>query len=402
MLSRSAGRRLGFQARARCYLAQQAGLGLASEMLSRSAGRAWLSERDGISLRQAGVEPDVISLSFAKPGLASEMACRSTGGSHVPFVLSTQSATLSARFGTLFVTCRLTGSLPQDVVTRLRQETDFVKVQLAKLGDDALRAEELYAEYRRAFGRFDRALDRADIGPTWLKEEAIARLMVDALHHRDGKQYELIAFCIMLNHLHIVFTPLQAESGEPVALETIMHSYKRYTAQQANKVLQREGEFWQHESYDHVARNADELERIVAYVADNPVKAGLVRAKGCVAVDLREGAVERDDISLSRARLGLASEMASRFTSHLATLRRPSLRSYADLLLAYQVALVGSGDAGPGGQGAATTSSTVRRCGCWPVRCRSAMSSCCARARRRSSRLAWWPATINTCRNSTM
>ena len=180
---------------------------------------------------------------------------------------------------TLFVTCRLAGSLPQEVVARLRQETEFVKAQLDKLGDDALRAEEQYAAYRRAFGRFDRALDQANIGPTWLKEQAIARLVVDALHHRDGKQYELIAFCVMPNHLHIVFTPLQAESGEPVALETIMHSYKRYTAQQTNKVLQRSGEFWQHESYDHVVRDADELERIVAYVANNPVKAGLVRQR---------------------------------------------------------------------------------------------------------------------------
>lgn len=45
----------------------------------------------------------------------------------------------------------------------------------------------------------------------------------------------------------------------------------------------------------------------------------------------------------------------------------PGLRSYAELLLTYQVALVGPGDA-PGGQGAATTSSTAgRRCGCWPA-----------------------------------
>lgn len=180
---------------------------------------------------------------------------------------------------TLFVTWRLTGSLPQEVVARLQQETDFVQTQLAKLGDDDLRAQELYAEYRRAFGRFDRELDRAEIGPVWLKDEAVARLMVEALHHRDGKQYRLIAYCVMPNHIHVVFTPLQGEDSEPIALETIMHSYKRYTAQQANKILHREGEFWQHESYDHVTRDADELGRIVAYVAENPVKAGFVQKR---------------------------------------------------------------------------------------------------------------------------
>ncbi len=34
--------------------------------------------------------------------------------------------------------------------------------------------------------------------------------------------------------------------------------------------------FWQHESYDHVVRNEREYERILAYIVNNPVKAGLV------------------------------------------------------------------------------------------------------------------------------
>jgi hypothetical protein len=36
------------------------------------------------------------------------------------------------------------------------------------------------------------------------------------------------------------------------------------------------GTFWQDESYDHCVRDDDELERIIHYVEDNPVKAGLV------------------------------------------------------------------------------------------------------------------------------
>ena len=37
----------------------------------------------------------------------------------------------------------------------------------------------------------------------------------------------------------------------------------------------RTGAFWQHESYDHWVRDDDELERVVAYINANPVKAGL-------------------------------------------------------------------------------------------------------------------------------
>jgi REP element-mobilizing transposase RayT len=55
-----------------------------------------------------------------------------------------------------------------------------------------------------------------------------------------------------------------------------MQSLKRHTARQANRILNRRGTFWQAESYDHVVRDEQELERIVEYVIDNPVKAGLI------------------------------------------------------------------------------------------------------------------------------
>ena len=53
--------------------------------------------------------------------------------------------------------------------------------------------------------------------------------------------------------------------------ERIMHSLKRFTARECNKLLGRQGTFWQDESYDHSVRNEDELERIIDYVELNPV-----------------------------------------------------------------------------------------------------------------------------------
>lgn len=58
-------------------------------------------------------------------------------------------------------------------------------------------------------------------------------------------------------------------------LSSIMHSLKSYTASQANRILDRTGRFWQHESYDHWVRDLDELERIADYIRLNPVRAGL-------------------------------------------------------------------------------------------------------------------------------
>jgi REP element-mobilizing transposase RayT len=55
-----------------------------------------------------------------------------------------------------------------------------------------------------------------------------------------------------------------------------MQSLKWYTAKECNKILNCTGQFWQHESYDHVVRNEEELNRIIEYILNNPVKAGLV------------------------------------------------------------------------------------------------------------------------------
>jgi len=59
-------------------------------------------------------------------------------------------------------------------------------------------------------------------------------------------------------------------------LASIMESLKGWTARRCNEALSRQGQFWQHESYDHVIRNQPEWKRVVNYVVNNPVKAGLV------------------------------------------------------------------------------------------------------------------------------
>ncbi len=139
-----------------------------------------------------------------------------------------------------------------------------------------MREKQAYLYERRAFGRWDAALDAVTTGPCWLTEAHIAPIIVEALHYRDRREYDLLAFCVMSNHVHLVCTPLQKEDGSYYALYRIMQSLKRHTARQSNLVLQRQGAFWQDESYDHVARDAGELQRIIRYVINNPVKAGLV------------------------------------------------------------------------------------------------------------------------------
>jgi putative transposase len=79
----------------------------------------------------------------------------------------------------------------------------------------------------------------------------------------------------MPNHGHLVLTPYESSDTADCSLARIMHNIKRNSANHANKVLGRTGSFWQHETYDHFARDNAELERMIKYVLYNPVKAGL-------------------------------------------------------------------------------------------------------------------------------
>ena len=82
--------------------------------------------------------------------------------------------------------------------------------------------------------------------------------------------YQLGAFAIMANHVHVLLLPRVPPSR-------LLKSLKGYTAYQANRLLGRTGEpFWQRESYDHWVRNQEEWRRIAAYIENNPVKAGVV------------------------------------------------------------------------------------------------------------------------------
>ncbi len=74
----------------------------------------------------------------------------------------------------------------------------------------------------------------------------------------------------MPNHVHVVFAVFPGHS-----LDKILHSWKSFTAKQANRLLALTGAFWQREYYDRLVRNAEEFHRFIHYVADNPIRAKL-------------------------------------------------------------------------------------------------------------------------------
>ena len=121
--------------------------------------------------------------------------------------------------------------------------------------------------------RIEEYLD-AGHGECWLRRTDIARVVEGALFHFDGQRYRLLAWCIMPNHVHAL---IETRKGFPLA--DVLHSWKSFTSHEANRLLQRIGAFWQREYLDRFMRNAEHYESVVAYIEENPVKAGLAKIK---------------------------------------------------------------------------------------------------------------------------
>ncbi len=152
---------------------------------------------------------------------------------------------------TLFLTWRLQGSMP--VARRVAIDLD-----------------------PRPGFRFvarDRELDKETTGIFHLRNPEIARFVSGVLTAGESERrfYDLHAWVIMPNHVHVLLTP-------HVEVPKFMRWVKGSTARQANNILGLTGQpFWQDETWDRWVKNGDEFRRIWRYIEENPVTAGLVK-----------------------------------------------------------------------------------------------------------------------------
>ena len=149
-------------------------------------------------------------------------------------------------------------NLVQHIVFRL---ADSLPAQVAKDIARARRRDRVLAT--------DEALDRG-YGRRDLARSNVATLVQTALLALNGERYALIAWCVMPNHAHVL---LAINPG--FTLDRIVHSWKSYTAKEANRVLGRAGAFWAPEHLVRFMRDDQHLANTATYIEGNPVKAGL-------------------------------------------------------------------------------------------------------------------------------
>ena len=160
-----------------------------------------------------------------------------------------------------FITLRLKGTLPKQVVEDFRKQRNN--------SEDEAHTIELA---RRQFASIERILDSAS-GEHWLTAPEVAPLVWDSLNWIRDRGWLIYTAVLMSSHIHLL---MRNEEGRTQYLLEDIAQFKNYTARKANGALGRSGSFWAREDFDHWIRSREKFEGTVRYIANNPVKAGLI------------------------------------------------------------------------------------------------------------------------------
>lgn len=188
-----------------------------------------------------------------------------------------------------FITGCLDGSISASGLKHIREYRD--ELNSRPLPESLTQAEWELKKHKLVFKLVDSILD-GESAMKHLADCRLAEIVQNAFLHFAEERYHLYAFVVMPSHHHWLFLP-KVDWAEEFAInqignkivrtprESISHSIQSFTGNQCNRLLGRTGPFWQTETFDHYARDEAELYRIIQYIEQNPVVAGLVsRAEG--------------------------------------------------------------------------------------------------------------------------
>jgi len=155
------------------------------------------------------------------------------------------------------ITFRLCDAIPTEVLERWRQELDA--------NPTSNRAIVL----RKRVARHE----DAGHGACWLAQSDVAAAACRCLREGIPRRYDLLAWCIMPNHVHAIVRPASS-----IAVRDIVQAWKSTIAHAANRILGRKGRFWAPDYFDRYIRDERHLDNAIAYIENNPAAAGLVAA----------------------------------------------------------------------------------------------------------------------------
>ena len=118
--------------------------------------------------------------------------------------------------------------------------------------------------------KIDQYMDRSSKG-CYLHGQVL-EFLKNHLVAKDKDLYELTAFTIMPNHIHILFK-------QKIELSKTIKRIKGATAFEINKILQKKGVFWEENYFDKAIRDEKHFDIVYDYIRNNALKAGLNDAR---------------------------------------------------------------------------------------------------------------------------
>ncbi|MEO1617780.1 MAG: transposase [Planctomycetota bacterium] len=176
----------------------------------------------------------------------------------------------------VFITFRTADSIPQEVLARWdREKNDWLQrrgllvTKHWSQGIDDLPID-IRVAFRKHFNRCREQFLDACHGDCVLRNEAVAKIVGDSLKCFDGDRYQLGDFVVMPNHVHLL-----SAFASPEGMKKQLTSWLHFTAVEINRLIGRNGHFWQPEPFDHLVRSSEQYEYLRKYIQDNPAKAHL-------------------------------------------------------------------------------------------------------------------------------
>ena len=173
------------------------------------------------------------------------------------------------------ITFRLYDSVPREVVDGWKETLSFLGSLTSSQREQREPRRHSFSTYKTEADRLLALLDKyedAGYGSCVLKNDNVAKIVHDAIFFYHGKKYNVISWCIMPNHVHVLI-----EVMKNISLSSILHSWRSFSSNEINKLLNRSGRLWMPEYFDRFIRDNDHFNNVVDYIHNNPVKAGLVK-----------------------------------------------------------------------------------------------------------------------------
>lgn len=165
------------------------------------------------------------------------------------------------------LTLPLNDNIESQSILLLRQEYLYKSKLLNQ--KDLLYQSKLRKLKKEYFTRMDQVLDRTVMGSSQLLEDNVVSLIKNIFLQYDGKLFDLIAYTILPNHLHVLYVAKDHA-------EDIVKKLTSEIALQAKLNLKDEIRFWDEPDHEQFLIEEDELVDLSSYIIGNPVKAGLV------------------------------------------------------------------------------------------------------------------------------